>query len=238
MINPNVLDQHIKVIEPHNIKVLIADDHPVFREGLKIVLQTLAFVTKISEANNGEEVLKLIRKQKFHIIFLDIDMPKKDGLEVLKEIRLNHPDLRVIMLSMHSSQGHVKTAYDLCADGYLIKETGMEEVELCVLKILGGEAYYCDLAVERVFQVIKGRYDKTKAIKQQKIIVDAELTPREIEVLKLVCQQYSSKEIGKLLNISEHTVKGHREKITRKIRNKNSIGILEYALKRGYHMLA
>ena len=237
MSTSNILDLNLKPIEPYNIKVLIADDHPFYLEGLKIVLETLAVIKKVYEVTNGNEALKLIDKQQFHLVFLDIEMPEKNGMDTLREIRLQDKNLRVVMLSMHCSPDHVMQAYDLKANGYLLKEAGMEEVEKCVLSVLRGDSYYCEKAVEKVLQAMKSRYDLSTALHKKEATHGNELSPREIEVLQLLCKQYTTKEIGEMLNISEHTVKGHREKIKTKAQCKNMVGMVEYAIKHGFHMV-
>lgn len=233
--NNNLLNLDLKPIEPNGLTVLIADDHPFYREGLKTVLQQVPSIKTICEAGNGIEVLSQINKQDISLVFLDIDMPELSGLEALRELRITNKNIRVVMLSMFCAPKHVMQAYDYKANGYLLKEADIDEVELCISEVLKGNSYYCEKAAENVLQAMKLRYDQSTNLSQDQS--PTELSPREIDVLKLLCKEYTNKEVAAQLKITEYTVKGHRDKIKSKLNCHNLAGMMEYAIKKGYHVL-
>ena len=233
--NHNVLNLDLKPIEPSGLKILIADDHPFYREGLKTVLNQVRSIKSITEAANGKEVINHLHKNEVDLLFLDIDMPEITGLEALREIRIENKRIRIVMLSMFCAPKQVMQAYDYKANGYLLKEANIDEVESCISEVMKGNSYYCTKAVENVLQAMKSRYDQSTGLSQDHST--AELSPREIDVLKLLCKEYTNKEVAAQLNITEYTVKGHRDKIKSKLNCQNLAGMMEYAIKKGYHVL-
>lgn len=236
MSRSNILNVKLSPLETKNVKVMIADDHPFYLDGLKAVLHEVPFIKHIKEARTGKEVLDFLSKKDYNLLFLDIDMPDMTGLEALRKIRITNKNLRVIMLSMFCSQSQVMQAYELKANGYLLKEVGMEELERCIGEVLKGNSYYCDKAVDEVMLAMKKRFDQSTALQYE--FKGTELSPREIDVLKLLCRQYSNKEVASMLKITEYTVKGHRDNIKKKIDVQNLAGMVEYAIKHGFHIMA
>ncbi|MES2628996.1 MAG: response regulator transcription factor [Bacteroidota bacterium] len=215
------------------LKVLIADDHKFFRLGLKSTLQEISYIKTIAEASNGDEVLQLMKKVTYDLIFLDIQMPGLDGVQTLRTLRLTNGYTRVIALSMHTEEKYIHDMYEGKVNGFLRKETEKEEVVRAIENVMGGEPYYTPIIREVLFNVLvkKDRYLGDLSTETRMI----RLTAREEDILKMICQQYSSAEIAKRLYIAEDTVKGHRLRLLDKTKAKNVAGMVVYAIKHGIY---
>ncbi len=217
------------------LKVIVADDHAFFRLGLKSTLQQIPYVRTIHEAANGEEVLKLLEKAKYDVIFMDIEMPQLDGIETVRRIRLKNKKIRIIALSMHASEKHVMDMYHHHVNAYILKDTDLAEVKRTIENVIEGQQYFAENVRDIVFNALI-RKDKT-ASAMSKSEPSNEISPREIDVLKMICDQYSTQEIAENLHISLNTVKGHREKLLEKTNSKNLAGIVVFAIKHGYYRI-
>ncbi len=201
------------------IRVLIADDHQILAEGLAQNLNHIEDIEVIFLANNGREVLDYLDKQPVHVVLMDIDMPILNGFEATKEIRLKHPSVFVIALSMHLNINYAKKIMKLGANGYLLKDVKSEEI------------------VHAIRQVNSGKKYLDHQIAQRMVLADdpAEswiptLTKREREILKLIAGEKTNQEIAESLFISLSTVEFHRKNLLRKFNVKNSIGLVRAAL--------
>lgn len=203
------------------ISIIIADDHVIFRKGLRTVLNEIPFVKVIAEASDGNELLKLMKKEATDIILMDIRMPGMDGVEATKKVLKKYPDTSVICLTMHEEIGYFNKMIEAGAQGFLLKKTNKDQLENAVKTVYYGGNYY-----DEEF-VIKPKYlspnTKTKI----------KLSEREKEVLEYICKGYSNAEIAKKLNLSQRTIDGHKSRLFDKTGAKNAPNLVMFAVKNG-----
>lgn len=192
-----------------SIKVMLADDHVLMREGIRQLLEFDGMIEVIEEANDGIECLEKLEKSKPDIILLDINMPKKNGIEVLKEIRIKNLPVKVLILTVHNEVEYLLKAVDIGVDGYILKDSESAELKRAIVSIMNGENYIQPNLIPALNSKLVSRdKDKDK--------IDA-LTDREMEVLVCVANGMFNREIADKLNISERTVKNHVTNIFKKI---------------------
>ncbi len=191
------------------IKVILADDHVMIREGIKQLLEFDQTIEVVAQANDGVECLEKLETIPADILLLDINMPKKNGLETLKEIRRNKFKIKVLMLTVHEEVEYLVKATDIGVEGYILKDSGSVELKRAILTILSGESY-----IQPNLIPVLNNYLINKDIDKDKL---ESLTKREIEVLIEVAKGNFNKDIALHLNISERTVKNHMVSIFKKI---------------------
>lgn len=191
------------------IKVILADDHVLMREGIRQLLEFDGNIEVVAEANDGEECLEIINKKKADILLLDINMPKKNGIEVLEYIKKNNNNIKVLILTVHNEVEYLLRAIDIGVDGYILKDSESSELKKAINAIIMGENYIQPNLIPALNNRLVNRdNDKSK--------IDS-LTDRELEVLVLVANGMFNKEIADHLKISERTVKNHISSIFKKI---------------------
>jgi len=210
----------------NEIKVLLADDHQIIVDGLKSLLQNTADIQVAGEANNGREVLRLLGILKIDVILMDIDMPVMNGIDALKEIKRTFSALKVIILSMHQEAGMIKSLMAIGADGYILKSTSQDELIGAIRKVAAGQPYF---SPEVTLSLLNTPQNNLQSSKQQTEM----LTDREEEILKLIAEGFSNKEIGNKLFISHRTVDTHRTNLMKKLNANNIAGLISYAIKNG-----
>jgi len=210
----------------NEIKVLLADDHQIIVDGLKSLLQNTADILVAGEANNGREVLRLLGILKIDVILMDIDMPVMNGIDALKEIKRTLPGIKVIILSMHQEAGMIKSLMAIGADGYILKSTSQDELIGAIRKVAAGQPYF---SPEVTLSLLNTPQNNLQSSKQQTEM----LTDREEEILKLIAEGFSNKEIGTKLFISHRTVDTHRTNLMKKLNANNIAGLISYAIKNG-----
>lgn len=212
------------------LKILIADDHNMVRKGIKLMLsQQKSFTPVISEASDGLEALGLASNLEFDVILLDINMPGIDGISVIKKLKKLKNNFNILVLSMHKEEHFIIQAIKAGAMGYILKNSGMEELVDAINKVSNSEKYYSNDVSQILFDYqinLNGR----EKLAQSEI----NLTKREKEVLLLISEENSSQEIGDKLNISKRTVEGHRQNLIDKLQVKNTIGLVKFAVRNGY----
>jgi DNA-binding NarL/FixJ family response regulator len=213
----------------NEITVLLADDHEIFRKGLEITLKRLPFVGKILHASNGLEVLEILNsKEPVHVIFMDIRMPELDGIKATIQIRIKNKDVKIIALSMMDDRASILQMFKAGANGYLLKNTNKLELADAIQHVMGGNRYYAKEVSEMLL-----RKELEHLPLPRKTKFNPDLTPRELEVLILICHQYSTKEMSEILSLAEKTIEGHRTKLLEKTQSKNIAGLVYYALENG-----
>ncbi|MFW5851020.1 MAG: response regulator [Bacteroidota bacterium] len=200
------------------IKVFIADDHQLFRDGIKYILSESEKFTTIGEASNGKELLEKLERTEVDIILLDINMPVMNGVEAAKEILAKNPNQAILVLSMYDSEEYYNAFIDLGVKGFLLKDSSNHELMSAMNKILKGDSYFSQ---ELLMKIIKNK-DEAK---------DLHLTPRELDVLELICKGFSNFEISEKLFISQRTVERHRANLLDKTESSNSIKLVLFAIK-------
>ena len=210
-------------------KIFIVEDHQLFREGLKLMLAGNPALEVVGESADGVEALRGIRNIKPDLVLLDLTMPKLSGFSVLHDIkRLISSDIKVLVLSVHDSDHHVLQAFEEGADGYCVKDASLEELRLAVRSVLDGKRYISPMVADKVLEgyVSRGRRLKPKS-------AWATITHREKEVLKLIGEGHSNKQIAALLYISPKTVEKHRGSIMNKLDLHNAAALAAYAVEQG-----
>lgn len=211
-----------------DIKLVIADDHEIFRDGFKLMLSKFPEITLVGEAGNGRELLELIEKEKPDVILTDIKMPVMDGIEATKKIAELYPEKGVIGLSMYDDDELIIEMLEAGAKGYLIKNAGKDQIIEAIKTVYNDEPYYCKTTSHKLTQMIaKSRFNPYKKTEK------AEFSEREKEIIAGICDEMTNKEIGDKLFISVRTVEGHRLKILEKMNVKNTVGLVVYAIKNG-----
>ena len=193
------------------MKVILADDHPIFRSGLKFLLESSFDHVEIQAYENGSQVVENIPLFNPDIVLLDIDMPVLNGLETCSIIQQKYPNLAVIILSIHKTTDIIKLAFYNGAKGYLIKDNTSEEILKCIKWVRDGQTY--------LPRLIRTPNNTREIDPRMELITDEinSLTPTELKVLKLVSKKYSSKEIANLLFVSPKSVENYRSRICKKL---------------------
>jgi DNA-binding NarL/FixJ family response regulator len=206
------------------VKVVLADDYPVVRKGLKASIEEEASLKVVAEAADGEEALKLIRAHRPQLAVLDIDMPKLDGLGVVKELTKLKLETRAIILSFHNDEDIFRAALAAGAKGYLLKESAMEEIVGAIQAVLAGKVYLSSAIALQLLQSDQS----AKAGDENPLLRDLTLSERRI--LRLVAEGLSSKEIGDQLSIHYRTVENHRSNMCRKLNIEGANALLRFAI--------
>ena len=211
-------------------RIVLADDHVLLRQGLRRILEGAGDLEVIGEASDGLELLALLRLLKPHMVILDISMPKLRGLEAIHEIKMIHPDINVLILTMHKDKEYLYLALSAGAKGYLLKEDADRELFSAIEKIREGKTYLSPYFSEQwVSDLARIGTENPKSISERD-----PLTIREREVLKLVAEGKSNKEIADLLFISVRTVEHHRANVMEKLNLKKATDLVKYAIQKGY----
>ena len=210
------------------IKVFLADDHAVLRAGLKMLLESQPDITVVGEAGDGKTTLSLATCASPDVLLLDVGMPGMDGLGVLEDIRVGVPRCRVLLLTMHEEEAILRAALRAGASGYVLKKAAEAELLTAIRAVARGEAYV-DPGLTR--RMIEGYLESADA-EETREQMDG-LTAREIEVLKLVAQGYTNKEVAEKLVVSVKTVETHKAHIAGKLGVKSRVEWLRYAREKG-----
>lgn len=207
------------------IKIFIADDHPIFRDGLKSLIEKDARLEIIGEAGDGIEALEKLSNLSADIAILDIDMPGKDGFEVARTMRETNLPTEIIFLTMHKDEHFLSKALDLDVKGYLIKESAVTDIINCIKAVAGGRVFISPAISGFLLKRIK-RAEKTKDTNEYL----ETLTPTERRILILIAEYKTSREIADELFVSFRTVENHRANIARKLDLKGSHAVIKYAV--------
>jgi two-component system, NarL family, nitrate/nitrite response regulator NarL len=205
---------------PMPIQVVLADDHDLVRSGIKALLSTVEGVQVIAEARNGNELLALLESVKPDVVMTDISMPGMDGITAIAEIHTRFPDVRVIVLSMYDTVDFVKRAVANGACGYLMKDAPPFELEQALRSVMATGSYFSAAVAQRLLQ-------------PSEPTVDDELTQRQVEILTLIAQGKSAKEIAFELGLSPKTVDVHRARIMERLRLNDIASLTRYAVRKG-----
>lgn len=207
------------------IKLAVVDDQHLFRQGLISLFGEFEELSLEIEAANGVELLEQLKTKKPDVVLLDLEMPVMDGIETTANLQKKYPDLKVLILTMHNEEEIILHLIEKGAHGFLLKDNSIETIVDAIHAVMESGYYFND----RVSQVMVRGLMNNQKIKPG--FVDAGLSEREVEVVKLICKELTNKEIAEKLFISVRTVDGHREKILQKTKAKNTVGIVMYAVK-------
>jgi DNA-binding NarL/FixJ family response regulator len=204
------------------ISIIIVDDHQLFRNGLKILLNAIPEFEVTAEASNGEEFLKLLKSTSADIALMDINMPELDGIEATRKGLIICPSINIIALSMYGEEEYYYKMVDAGAKGFLLKDSDISEVKEAILTVVRGGSYFSQELLYHVIQKIKHREHESKS---------ANLSKREKEILLKICEGLSNQEIAETLFISKRTVDKHRANLLGKTNSKNTASLILFAIR-------
>jgi len=202
------------------IKVFLVDDHDILLDGVEAILKDVENIAVIGKANSVEMAEKLLKTNLPDLVLTDISLGEKSGLDLTKYIKKEYPHIKIIVLSMHDDFLNITNMIRAGASGYLLKNVRNDELHGAIAKVMSGGTYIQDSIATKVNHVFNNNKQNEKA---------NNLSPREIEIIKLIAKEHTSAEIGRILFISEHTVETHRKNIWRKTGVKSTIGLLNFA---------
>jgi DNA-binding NarL/FixJ family response regulator len=218
----------MKNIDPNRpIKVAIADDHTLFRAGVKTALSVKKDVELIAEADNGMQLLNLLRHIEPDVILLDIQMPIMDGITTLPEIRKLYPHVKVIILSMHNDHSMISKLMEIGANSYLTKNSDSETIYQAIKTCYEQEFFFNELTNKALLTGLRTRKPEANTLE------DVQLSDKELRILKLMCEEKTTKEIADIVEISPRTVEAIRDKLKSKTGAKSMAGLVMYAVKNG-----
>jgi len=208
------------------IRILLADDHTLVRAGVRALLESLPEVKVVAEAADGHEALAFAKAHEPHVVLMDVAMSGLNGLETTARLVKDFPDVRVIVLSMHANEEYIWQALRAGASGYLLKSASTAELETALQAVGRGETYLDPAIARRVIAgYLSGAAQKKSSIEQ--------LSPRQREILQLIAEGRSTKEIAFLLNLSTKTVETHRAQVMERLDIHDVPGLVRYAIRQG-----
>jgi two-component system response regulator NreC len=202
------------------IKILIADDHQLFRAGLKSLLQNATDVEVVAEANNGQEVLDLAENTAFQVVLMDIDMPVLNGIDATRIMADKYPKIHVIVLSMYNQLAFINNLFSVGAKGYLIKSTDFNNLHTAITTVLKGEKYLDQSLTQFTLDDIE-----TSSL--------GNLTPKEVMIIKYISEGLLSKQIADKLSVSSRTIDNYKAQIMRKLKVANNAELITYCIQQG-----
>jgi DNA-binding NarL/FixJ family response regulator len=210
------------------IKIAIADDYKIYRDGLKVGLAADNNMEVVLEADNGEDLLSGLEKAKPDVIIMDLKMPIMDGMEATKEVRKNFSDIKVLVVTMYEDDKFIIHLMENGANGYLLKNAESDEILKSIYAVHENGYYFNDLVNKALLKKLVMKRDFKPSFNQ-----DIDFTERELEVLKLICEEKTAAEIGKEIFLSPRSVEGIRQRLIEKVGVRNTAGLVMFAMKNG-----
>jgi DNA-binding NarL/FixJ family response regulator len=214
------------------IDVVLADDHKIIRDGIKALLTQDTGIRVVAEAANGSEVLEILSHTPVDVVVIDANMPVMDGFEATRHIHESYPDVRVLMLSMLDHESYISKGIEAGALGYILKNTGKEEIIHAIQMVAGGHRFIC---AEISFNLLKKFSTHSNSNKSVSFTdkLPGDLSKREVEVLQLIAEGYTNAEIAEKLFTSKRTVESHRQNLLDKTNSNNTATLIKYAVSQG-----
>lgn len=214
----------------NKINVAIVDDRKLVRKGIMAIVREFPRIGTIKEAGNGRELIQLIKSWKPQVILMDLEMPDMDGLDATKYIINHYEDVKVIGLTFHTEEKYILHMIELGAHGYLLKDAEPEEVEKAIYSVVDKDFYYNELIVQTMRNRVRHKMSKPY------FYPEMEITAREKEILKYICQEKTNKEIAEKLFLSPRTVEKARSNLIDKVGVQSTVGLVKFAIERGYDL--
>jgi DNA-binding NarL/FixJ family response regulator len=204
-------------------KIIIADDHPVFRSGMEAALKNMGFISKVAQAANGEEVIKLLDHEPYHIVLMDIKMSPMDGLQATEIIKARYPETKVIALSMHDDEKNILEIINNGAVGYLIKNADVKEVEKAIREVMIGHSYFSNQVAQILYEQVKHKNNSKDLMKNDRLK----------DILFLIGHELNTDEIAEALFLSRRTIEDYRRQILDLTKCKSTVGLTKYIIEIG-----
>jgi DNA-binding NarL/FixJ family response regulator len=206
------------------LHILVADDHGIVRSGLKMLIDRQEGMRVVSEAGDGVEAVERTLRDRPDVAILDVAMPRMTGIQAAREIKAHSPDTHVVLLSMHDEEGYLFDALKAGASGYVLKRAADEELVEAVRRVAAGGSF---LSASTQGELVKEWLDDGVEVPKD------QLTPRELDVVKLIAEAYTNKQIAEILKVSEKTVESHRGNVLAKLGMRDRVELVRYAIRRG-----
>jgi DNA-binding NarL/FixJ family response regulator len=210
------------------MKIVLAEDHTILRAGLRALLASREDFEVVGEAENGREAVRIVDKHVPDLLIIDLSMPKLNGMEAIKEIKGRHPQVKIIVLTVHKSDEYIVASLDAGANGYILKDASHNELILAIEYVMDGKVFLSPSISDKVMNA----YLEMKKGNKPKSVLDL-LTTREIEILKLIAEGHKNKDIAVHLCISSKTVEKHRSNLMEKLGIRNTAALTAYAIEKG-----
>lgn len=204
-----------------NLQIMIVDDHQMFIDGIKLLLETEKHIEIVAEANDGQQALDFLAHTNPQLIITDVSMPVLSGIEFTRQAKVLYPHIKILVLTMFNDKGIINELIEAEADGYILKNTGKRELLNAIDRIISNGAYFCNEAIP----LLSKKSQHNSCVNES-----SKLTPREEEIIRLICREYSTPEIAEKLCISPYTVDTHRKNILKKTNTKTLVGLIKYAV--------
>jgi len=209
------------------INIFLVDDHALFREGLRFLLQKMDFVDQILDAKNGAEFLEKIVDVKDCIVLMDIEMPVMNGIEATRKALELDANLKILALSMYSEESYLSSMIEAGASGFLLKNSSFKEVKNALIDVMEGKKYYSQDIIQSILEIMTHKINNPGKDRD-------DITQREKDILYYICKGFSNAEIAQKLGISKRTVDKHRENLLQKTESRNTANLVTYAIKHHY----
>jgi DNA-binding NarL/FixJ family response regulator len=206
------------------LHILVADDHGIVRSGLKMLIDRQEGMRVVSEAGDGVEAVERTLRDRPDVAILDVAMPRMTGIQAAREIKAHSPQTHVVLLSMHDEEGYLFDAFKAGASGYVLKRAADEELVEAVRRVAAGGSF---LSASTQGELVKEWLDDGAEVPKD------QLTPRELDVVKLIAEAYTNKQIAEILKVSEKTVESHRGNVLAKLGMRDRVELVRYAIRRG-----
>ena len=210
----------------NKFNIILADDHKIVRDGISAMLEDEPQYQIIGEAGNGREALELCKNNEVDVIIMDLNMPEVSGLEAIEQIKKEYPKIKILALTMLNQNEAIKNTVSAGVNGYVLKSSNSEDVLEALDTIISGGHYFCEETTKTIMEGLAG-------VNVRKTLSIEEITPREKDVLQLICDEMTAIEISEELVISVRTVDSHRRNLLQKTGAKNTVGLVKFALKTG-----
>lgn len=216
------------ISEQKQYRILLADDHVLIRHGIKNIIKKNEHLVVVGEVSNGKQLMSFLEDSEIDLIILDISMPDIGGMEAIGLVKNKYPWIKILMLTMHKNKQYFYNAMAAGADGYLMKDDSDEELLVAITKVISGKSYISPYMTDDFADDVINMYRNERRTPFQ------EMTKREKEILQLVVQGFTSKQMAEQLNLSQRTIDHHRSNLLRKFNRKNSVDLVNYAVRNGF----